>query len=163
MNEANEAEELMDVEFPIALDINSSNTDDDENSTSPTSAPLIDIMADGWDNDAILNCLERSCALHDYSKKEGTASVDASVGTLDLRQFEFVARPNRRFDSERDVVPLDSVAIETENRQSLLQGETTSQDESSVKGDQNMDFQVDNWTPSSLPLPSWASDPVTRL
>ena len=194
MNEGNDAEDLMDVEFPVVLNAStrSSNNDDndDENNNSTERAPLIDIRTDGWDNDAILNCLERTCALHDYSLPSPSSSSKNDVGRLDfLRQFEFVVRPNKRFERESsdDVVAMESVTVtvvatatatvdsdtaididdDTDKNQSIPCEETSRQDGAFEKGQPNKELQLDtsrcSWKPSSLPMPSWASDPVTRL
>ena len=120
---------------------------------------------DGWDDDAIFNCLERSFALSDYNHVNGSV-VGVLEQPLDLKPFEFVIRSNRRMECEtREVIVLDSAIALTRGlcEHDNQKEETSRQDGDGEGAVWSKDFQKDTCKPETLLLPNWASDPETRL
>ena len=77
--------EMMDVEFPA---FNSGNDDDDKTGKSDafTSAVTVDIKTQGWDDDAIVRCLDLAIDYHNNQEHESSNPMN----------FEFSPVPNMK-------------------------------------------------------------------
>lgn len=119
-----ELEEMMDVEFP------SFNSEDEKgiDEVAPK-VPMIDIQNDGWDDDAVIRCLNLAICNHD--------------GDSDKNHYEFHPSPNMKRDTSGKQYKLEcNVSGISDN----LDG----------SGKSIKEKRSEEWNPSEMLKPKWA-------
>lgn len=122
-----ELEEMMDIEFP-------SFNSKVEKGTDEVLVPTIDIQNDGWDDDAVVVCLNLAICNHD--------------GNSYNNSYDFHPIPNMRKDASGKQCKLEyDVGSITDH----LDGSRKSAEEKT---------RSEVWNPSEMMKPRWASNPT---
>lgn len=132
--------EMADVEFPTAGKSEDDNDDKTGNSHALKTAVIVDIKTQGWDDDAIVRCLDLAILRHDNPENH-----------FNPAHFEFSPVPNTK-------------------RAEHLQRYTTAQDDSDINHTdghklnllqtQRNETNTKTWNPSELTKPKWAVNPL---
>ena len=141
-------EEMMDVDFPINdMEVDDSVLNTSSNKNDESKVPVTDICKDGWDDDAIVKCLNLAVSYHDGETKA-------------ISSLEFNPVPNMKRDISGKV---HSLLSKYENELTTTPNQCDPEKDASInteieETDKTKSVTPKAWVPSELTKPEWATN-----
>ena len=144
-------EEMMDVDFPLIINSAVDDDDDggkDDNDTEQDdkihAVPMIDILRDGWDDNAVTRCLELAISFHNGDDRI----------TKDSLEFHPMPNNRKRYD-EKNVKSSSTPGDQIDNHNN---SNNNVEQIHQIKSKNQNNKQT--WEPMTLMMPKWAEPKI---